>query len=139
MNVSHPNAFDTRKNPDDWVCGTEPMTAAQASCLQMLAEEAHEPFPFRKNMTKAEASKLIDQFRGKVGFKGESSDATTVGSMTPAEAIKDRIVGKAKQIAGKMVGDQVLHDEGKAQDEKGRQHNEEAGDLKPLGNLDRLT
>lgn len=135
MNVSHPNASDTRKNREDRVCGDEPMTAAQAACLRMLAEEAHEPFQFRKNMTKAEASKLIDQFRAKVGVTDES----TVSSMSPAEAIKDRIVGTAKQIAGQIVGDEALHDKGKAQDEKGRQHNEEAGDLKPFGNLDRLT
>jgi hypothetical protein len=48
-----------RKNPDDWVSGDEPMTGAQRSYLKTLCEEAKQPFD--DNLTKAEASKRIDE------------------------------------------------------------------------------
>src|SRR5437762_2012607 len=53
------------KNPDHWVTGEEEMTGAQASYLQMLAEEAHEPIEL--DLTKAEASKKIDRLQAKTG------------------------------------------------------------------------
>jgi hypothetical protein len=49
------------KDPDDWVTGDEPMTAAQASYLKTLCEEAGEAFEAK--LTKAEASKRIDALR----------------------------------------------------------------------------
>lgn len=49
------------KDPDDWVTGDEPMTAAQASYLKTLCEESGEAF--EANLTKAEASKRIDALR----------------------------------------------------------------------------
>jgi uncharacterized damage-inducible protein DinB len=49
------------KDPDDWVTGDEPMTAAQASYLKTLCEEAGAAF--EANLTKAEASKRIDALR----------------------------------------------------------------------------
>jgi hypothetical protein len=54
-----------RKDPDDWVTGEEPMTAAQASYLKTLSEEAHEPF--ESELTKAEASKRIEALQQKTG------------------------------------------------------------------------
>jgi hypothetical protein len=33
----------------------------QAFCLQTLAEQAHQPFTLRKDLTRAEASKLINE------------------------------------------------------------------------------
>ena len=48
-----------RKNPDDWVSGDEPMTGAQRSYLKTLCEEARQPFD--DNLTKAQASKRIDE------------------------------------------------------------------------------
>ncbi|HET9208446.1 MAG TPA: DUF3072 domain-containing protein [Burkholderiaceae bacterium] len=48
-----------RKNPDDWVSGDEPMTGAQRSYLKTLCEEAKQPFD--DNLTKAQASKRIDE------------------------------------------------------------------------------
>jgi len=48
-----------RKNPDDWVSGDEPMTGAQKSYLKTLCEEAQQPFD--ENLTKAQASKRIDE------------------------------------------------------------------------------
>ena len=56
---------NTRKDPDDWVSGDEPMTGAQASYLKTLCERAHRPEMFDENLTKAEASKLIDEMREK--------------------------------------------------------------------------
>ncbi|HEX5606609.1 MAG TPA: DUF3072 domain-containing protein [Candidatus Binatia bacterium] len=53
------------KNPDEWVTGDEPMTGAQRSYLKTLSEEAHEPF--EENLTKAEASKRIDELQRKTG------------------------------------------------------------------------
>ena len=53
------------KDPDEWVTGDEPMTGAQRSYLKPLSEEAHEPFD--ENLTKAEASKRIEEFQRKTG------------------------------------------------------------------------
>jgi DUF3072 family protein len=59
-------AGNTEKDPDDWVSGDEPMTGAQASYLKTLCEQAHSD-AFDENLTKAEASKLIDEMRKKAG------------------------------------------------------------------------
>ena len=56
---------NTIKDPDDWVTGDEEMTGAQRSYLQTLAEEAGEDVDL--NLTKAEASKLIDELQQKTG------------------------------------------------------------------------
>jgi hypothetical protein len=58
---------NTQKDPDDWVSGDEPMTGAQASYLKTLCEQAHRPDVFDENLTKAEASKLIDEMRKEAG------------------------------------------------------------------------
>jgi len=57
---------NTRKDPDDWVSGDEPMTGAQASYLKTLCEQANEPGMFEESLTKAEASKRIDELRSKL-------------------------------------------------------------------------
>ena len=56
---------NTRKDPDEWVTGNESMTGAQASYLKTLSEEAGEPFD--ENLTKAEASKKIDELQSETG------------------------------------------------------------------------
>ncbi len=56
---------NTIKNPDDWTTGDEPMTGAQRSYLKTLSEEAGEPFD--ENLTKAEASKRIDELQEETG------------------------------------------------------------------------
>ena len=53
------------KEPDQWVTGDEPMTGAQASYLQTLAEEADEQVA--GDLTKADASKKIDELKDKTG------------------------------------------------------------------------
>ena len=53
------------KDPDDWVTGDEEMTGAQASYLKTLSEEAGEEF--ESGLSKAEASKKIDELQEKTG------------------------------------------------------------------------
>jgi hypothetical protein len=54
------------KDPDEWKTGDEPMTGAQQSYLETLATEAHEAVD-NSDLTKAEASKLIDELQEKTG------------------------------------------------------------------------
>ena len=57
---------NTVKDPDDWVSGDEPMTGAQASYLKTLSEEAGEPAAFDATLSKAEASKRIDELKARL-------------------------------------------------------------------------
>ena len=56
---------NTVKDPDDWKTGEEPMTGAQRSYLSTLAGEAGEEV--EDELTKAEASKKIDELQEKKG------------------------------------------------------------------------
>ncbi len=56
---------NTVKNPDDWTTGEEPMTGAQRSYLKTLSDEAGEQLD--ENLTKAEASKKINELQQKTG------------------------------------------------------------------------
>ena len=56
---------NTQKDPDEWVTGDEPMTGAQASYLRTLSQEAGEEFD--ETLTKAEASKRIDELQARTG------------------------------------------------------------------------
>jgi Protein of unknown function (DUF3072) len=60
---------NSHKDPKDWVSGDDPMTGAQESYLKTLAEQAHKPDPMNIEMTKAEASELIDQLREEAGLE----------------------------------------------------------------------
>ncbi len=53
------------KDPEDWTTGEEPMTGAQESYLHALATEAGETV--EPDLTKAEASKKIDELRDRTG------------------------------------------------------------------------
>ena len=53
------------KDPEDWKTGDEEITGAQRSYLQTLAEEAGEEVDL--NLTKAEASKRIEELQQKTG------------------------------------------------------------------------
>jgi len=53
------------KDPDEWKTGDEEMTGAQRSYLQTLADEAGEEVD--PNLTKAEASKRIEELQKKTG------------------------------------------------------------------------
>jgi len=59
------NKSNTVKDPDDWTTGAEPMTGAQQSYLKTLSDEAGEELD--EKLTKAEASKKIDELQHKTG------------------------------------------------------------------------
>ncbi len=56
---------NTIKDPDEWTTGDEPVTGAQHSYLKTLSDEAGEEFD--ETLTKAEASKRIDELQHKTG------------------------------------------------------------------------
>jgi hypothetical protein len=58
------------KDPDEWTTGEEPMTGAQESYLNTLATEAGEEV--EPDLTKAEASKRIEELQQKTG-RGDQS------------------------------------------------------------------
>lgn len=53
------------KDPENWVTRDEPMTGPQRSYLETLSREAGEDVP--TDLTKAQASKLIDRLQEKTG------------------------------------------------------------------------
>ena len=61
--TSTPDDAGLQRDPDDWKTGDEPMTAAQRSYLETLAHDAGETFD--EELTKAEASKRIDELRAR--------------------------------------------------------------------------
>ena len=63
--AQHADEANTIKDPDTWTTGDEPMTGAQRSYLHTLAEEAKEEIG--DDLTKAEASKKIDELQDKTG------------------------------------------------------------------------
>ena len=60
---------NTQKEPDQWVSGDDPMTGTQASYLKTLCEEVDDPDAFDQNLTKAEASKRIDELKEELGLE----------------------------------------------------------------------
>ena len=65
-----PAMQNPEKDPEDWTTGAEPMTGPQRSYLQTLCREAKEEFD--DSLTKAEASKKIDELQAKTG-RGQGS------------------------------------------------------------------
>jgi hypothetical protein len=68
-NQEKPNAdlkgSNAVKDPDEWTTGDEPMTGAQQSYLKTLSDQAGEDFD--ETISKAEASKRIDELQHKTG------------------------------------------------------------------------
>jgi hypothetical protein len=60
-----PAMQNPEKDPEDWTTGEEPMTGPQRSYLQTLCREAGEEF--NPSLTKAEASKKIEELQAKTG------------------------------------------------------------------------
>ena len=58
-------ASNTKKDPADWKTGGEPMTGAQKSYLETLSAEAN--VPAETDLTKADASRKIDELQKKTG------------------------------------------------------------------------
>lgn len=61
------------KDPADWVTGEEPATGPQLSYLGTLAQEAGVQVP--ADLTKADASKLIEELQGRTGRGAGDSSA----------------------------------------------------------------
>lgn len=71
----HDNEQDnsnTVKDPDEWTTGAEPMTGAQRSYLKTLSDEAGEEMD--DNLSKADASKKIDELQHKTGRGLKNND-----------------------------------------------------------------
>ena len=73
-NTNQKTPADAVKEPSEWVTGDEPMTGPQRSYLQTLAREAGEAIP--DDLTKAEASRRIDELQARTG-RGASADGST--------------------------------------------------------------
>ena len=69
QNDTTPVEQNAEKDPSDWVTGDEPITGAQRSYLETLAQEAGETVP--DGLTKAEASQKIDELQNETG-RGQS-------------------------------------------------------------------
>ena len=61
----HLKGSNAQKDPDEWTTGSEPMTGAQHSYLKTLSDEAGETFD--ETLSKADASKRIDELQHKTG------------------------------------------------------------------------
>ena len=61
------NDTTAEKDPADWVTGDEPATGAQKSYLETLSRGTDEELP--EELTKAEASEMIDELRDKAGVE----------------------------------------------------------------------
>jgi hypothetical protein len=64
-NQQQDNTSNAIKNPDQWSTGAEEMTGAQKSYLNTLSQEAGEEV--EEDLSKAEASKKIDELQHKTG------------------------------------------------------------------------
>ena len=70
--------------PEEWVSGDEPMTEAQASYLRRLSEAAGEEFD--PNLSKAAASRRIDELRSRPPDARPTRRATRARSATKTRA-----------------------------------------------------
>lgn len=62
MSTQNPDQSSAlQRDPDEWKTGDEPMTAAQRSYLETLCHDTGQEFS--GDLTKAEASKRIDELR----------------------------------------------------------------------------
>ncbi len=59
--------------------------------------------------------------------------------MGKTKGLQQRIAGKTKQAVGEIIGDQDLHDDGRAQAERGRDEQDKPSELNPLKKLKQLT
>lgn len=88
---------NAQKDPEDWKTGDEPMTGAQRSYLETLSTEAGEPFD--ELLTKADASKRIEELQRVTGRGRDASEAGDRTDPDRAEASLE-FEDEAKQVAG---------------------------------------
>ena len=62
--MPHTSPTVTTKQPSEWATGDEPMTSRQSWFLKSLCEKAEVEFP--QGLSKAEASKRIDELQAQV-------------------------------------------------------------------------
>jgi hypothetical protein len=68
VNTGQPGDPTAEKDPGDWVTGDEPATGAQRSYLETLSRQAGEdPAEVPGELTKADASRRIDELKGDAG------------------------------------------------------------------------
>ena len=72
------SAQNAEKDPDEWITGAEAMTGPQKSYLKTLSQEAGEEF--NENLSKAEASKRIEELQQKTGRGVAKDDSQGTGS-----------------------------------------------------------
>ena len=58
---------NAQKDPDNWTTGDEEMTGAQKSYLHTLAQEAGKDPSSYDGLSKADASKAIDELQAETG------------------------------------------------------------------------
>jgi hypothetical protein len=90
----HAGEGNTQKPPEQWTTGDEPMTGAQRSYLKTLSDEAHEPFD--DTLTKAEASRRIDELQKMTG-RGQASERPAGRGGAPDQA-DDRTAGSRVRV-----------------------------------------
>jgi hypothetical protein len=82
------NADATPEKPvEEWVTGDEPMTGPQRSYLQTLAREAGEDLP--EQLTKAEASQLIDRLQRVTGRGEPEAAGRQTGDSGPSSSVDE--------------------------------------------------
>jgi hypothetical protein len=59
--------------------------------------------------------------------------------MGKIKATARKAIGKTKEAGAEILGDGKLQEEAKAEQHKAEEEDNERGNLKPFGNLDRLT
>jgi hypothetical protein len=72
--TTQPTGDSPDKDPKDWTTGDEPATAPQLSYLETLARDSGAEVP--SELTKGEASQLIDQLQNKSPRLSEESDGS---------------------------------------------------------------
>jgi hypothetical protein len=77
----NPSKSGTVKDPEEWTTGDEPMTGAQESYLNTLARQAAEEVGTK--LTKAKASKKINEHREKTGIERAAKTSNANGRSEP--------------------------------------------------------
>ena len=88
------------KDPADWVTGDEPMTGAQKSYLKTLCEEARQPFD--ETLSKAEASRRIDELQALTG-RGAHGSHGSQGAQQPEPADESAAESLGKAIVSPVA------------------------------------
>jgi hypothetical protein len=82
--MSETSGVEPRKDPDDWTTGGEAATGPQLSYLQTLGRETGETVP--ANLSKADASKLIDDWQARSSRTAGASGQGTLPVEDAGEA-----------------------------------------------------